>query len=134
MKNQNLKLKERIKVTIVLFSNNCYPLVDVYNLLTIVNELQCSNISQHKKWATTQQAYLYSWIGLQKNQSKTKNHENLVDIGKFQTMNWKLYSQICNEVAQKASKGSCFKMSSTSFQLYDGWCVRVSTTKFKCTL
>jgi hypothetical protein len=56
MKNQNLKLKEEIKETIVLFSNNCYPLVDVYNLRTIINKLQCSNISQHKKWATTQQA------------------------------------------------------------------------------
>jgi cation transport regulator ChaC len=54
MKNQNIKSKEQIKETIVLFSNNCYPLGEfVYNLWTIVNKLQCFNISQHKKWATT---------------------------------------------------------------------------------
>jgi hypothetical protein len=41
MKNQNIKFKEQIKVTIVLFSNNCYPLDDVYNLETIVNKLPC---------------------------------------------------------------------------------------------
>jgi len=37
MKNQNIKSKE----TIVLFFNNCYSLVDVYNLWTIINKLQC---------------------------------------------------------------------------------------------
>jgi hypothetical protein len=52
MENQNKKSNKQIKETIVLFSNNCNPLVDVYNLWSIVNKLQCSNQSQHKKKAT----------------------------------------------------------------------------------
>ncbi len=60
----------------------------------------------------------------------------MANIRKFQTMNWKLYSQISNQVAQKGFKGSCFTMSFTAFRLNDGWCVRVSPTKlnahYKC--
>ncbi len=50
----------------------------------------------------------------------------MVSIGKFQIVNWKLYSQICNQVAQKGSEGSCFRIFSTSFWLNDGWCTSVS--------
>jgi hypothetical protein len=39
-----------------------------------------------------------------------------------------------DQAAQKGLEGSYFKMSSTSFQLNDGWCVGVSLTKFKPTL
>jgi hypothetical protein len=53
MENQNRKSNKQIKETIVLFSNNYTPLVDVYNFWSIVNKLQCSNWSQHKKQATT---------------------------------------------------------------------------------
>jgi hypothetical protein len=48
MENQNRKSNEQIKQTIVLFSNNCNPLVDMYNLWSIVNKLQRSNWSQLK--------------------------------------------------------------------------------------
>jgi hypothetical protein len=52
-----------------------------------------------------------------------KIREHLVDIEKFQTMNWKLYSQTYNQVPQKGSKGSNLKMFSTFFQFNVGWCI-----------